>query len=78
MMVYAKLFLIAIMIFVVYTGARMVFDKDWAWQRQERINRQRGIADSEETPEWEGQSSLSGWLMMIVGIIVIILILAAN
>ena len=78
MMVYAKLFLIAIMIFVVYTGIRMVFDKDWAWQRQERINRQRGIADSEETPEWEGQSNLTGWFMIVVGIIVILLVLSTN
>lgn len=78
MMVYAKLFLIGIMLFVIYSGVRMVFDKEWAWRRQERINRQRGIADSEETPEWEGQSNLSGWLMIIVGIIVILLVLSTN
>ena len=77
-MEFAKLFLVIIFLFVIYVGVRTVFDKDWAWERQETLNRRRGITESEHTPEWETTSNLTGWFMIIVGIIALIVSLSIS
>jgi hypothetical protein len=61
----------AIAIFLFGFGAINLFFKDIAWELQERANRNRGIVDSERTPQWETQATITG-----IGVIIFSIALA--
>jgi hypothetical protein len=62
-----RLVFLGISAMCLYYGVRMLFDKEWAWRRQERDNRSRGVL-SYRTPEWERRSTGSGYLMIGVAV----------
>jgi hypothetical protein len=64
-----ELILLGVLSPVFYLGLRMVFDKEWAWRRQELANRRRGIQKSERTSEWERDSTRVGWGLVVCGLI---------
>jgi hypothetical protein len=64
----------AIAIFLFGFGAINLFFKDIAWELQERANRNRGIADSERTPQWETTTTITGISTIIFSILLAIMI----
>ncbi len=59
--------LILFCLFSLVFGCIFLFQKDTVWQWQNNNNRRRGLK-SERTPEWELSTTMSGYMMIFVGI----------